>query len=131
MSMAVLIIILLAGGVASWQLERIGTGLPRWVALATVVIALLYLLTICAGLPAESFQLTPDPRNGASWLLHLKLEWIPRFGIAFELAMDGLSLLLVTLTLALGLIAVLSSWSEITFKPGLFQERAFRRLCSH
>ena len=38
-----------------------------------------------------------------------------------KLAMDGLSLLLVILTLLLGLIAIVSSWSEIEFKPGLFQ----------
>ncbi|MEH6636919.1 MAG: proton-conducting transporter membrane subunit, partial [Halioglobus sp.] len=121
MSMLVLILILLAGGVITWQLERISPDLPRWAALATVVLALLYLLGALADLPAESFRLTPDPRDGASWLLHLKLAWIPRFGISLELAMDGLSLLLVILTLLLGLIAITSSWSEIDFKPGLFQ----------
>ncbi len=121
MSMALLIAILLIGGLLSWQAERFDPGLPRWVALGSVTVAGLYLLMIVSGQPAESFSLAPDPRDGASWLFHLKLEWIPRFGIAFELAMDGLSLLLLVLTLALGLIAVLSSWSEIDFKPGLFQ----------
>ena len=121
MSMLVLILILLAGGVVTWQLERINPDLPRWAALATVVLALLYLFGALVDLPAESFKLTPDPRDGASWLLHLKLAWIPRFGISLELAMDGLSLLLVILTLLLGLIAIASSWSEIDFKPGLFQ----------
>lgn len=121
MSMAILILLLLAGGVAAWQLERINRDLPRWVALATVTAALVYLLAVAAGLPAEQYSITPDPRQGSSWLLHLKLDWIPRFGIAFELAMDGLSLLLLVLTLALGLIAIASSWSEIDFKPGLFQ----------
>ena len=121
MSMVTLIGLLLVGGIVSWQLERIDANLPRWTALATVTIALLYLLNIAADLPAGSFALAPDPRDGSTWLLHLKLAWIPRFGIAFELAMDGLSLLLVTLTLLLGLIAIASSWSEIDFKPGLFQ----------
>jgi NADH-quinone oxidoreductase subunit M len=120
-SMAVLILLLLVGGVTAWQAERINTGWPPRVALATVCIALLYLLKIAAGLSAQSFELVPDPADGSSWLLHLKLAWIPRFGINFELAMDGLSLLLVTLTLLLGLIAIASSWSEIDFKPGLFQ----------
>lgn len=121
MSMLLLILLLLAGGVAAWQLERIDNNLPRWVALATVILALLYLLSVVASLPVERFALTPDPRNGSSWLLHLKLDWIPRFGISLELAMDGLSLLLLVLTLLLGLIAIASSWSEIEFKPGLFQ----------
>ena len=35
--------------------------------------------------------------------------------------MDGLSLLLVVLTLLLGLVAVAASWTEINFKTGLFQ----------
>ncbi len=121
MSMALLILLLLAGGVAAWLAERINTDLPRWVSLATVMVALLYLLQIVSGLSAESFELVPDPRDGSSWLLHLKLSWIPRFGISFEMAMDGLSLLLLALTLLLGLIAVAASWSEIDFKPGLFQ----------
>jgi NADH-quinone oxidoreductase subunit M len=121
MSMAILILLLLAGGLVAWQTERVNAGLPRWVALATVTVALLYLLATTAGLPAESFTLVPDPQQGASWLLHYKLDWIPRFGIAFELAMDGISLLLLVLTLLLGLVAIASSWSEIEFKPGLFQ----------
>ena len=121
MSMAVLILILLAGGIVTWLLERVDSGLPRWAALATVAAALLYLVVTVAALPAGHFAIVPDPGDGASWLLHLKLEWIPRFGIALELAMDGLSLLLLVLTLLLGLIAILSSWSEINFKPGLFQ----------
>jgi len=121
MSMAILIGLLLCGGLLAWLAERIDVDLPRWVTLATIIIALLYLVSIVAALPREQFELVPDPRDGASWLLHLKLQWLPRFGIAFELAMDGLSLLLVVLTLLLGLVAVSSSWSEINFKPGLFQ----------
>ncbi len=89
MSMVVLILLLLAGGLVTWQLERINANLPRWAALATVTLALLYLLSVIAQIPAENFQLTPDPRDGASWLLHFKLAWIPRFGISLELAMDG------------------------------------------
>jgi NADH-quinone oxidoreductase subunit M len=121
MSMAVLILLLLGGGLLAWQAERLDTRLPRWVALAAVTATLVYLLATITRLPAENFALTPDPRDQASWLLHLKLDWIPRFGISFELAMDGLSLLLVVLTLLLGLVAIASSWSEIDFKPGLFQ----------
>jgi NADH-quinone oxidoreductase subunit M len=120
-SLVVLILLLLVGGLVAWQAERLDTGLPRWVALASVGAALLYLVTIVARLPAEHFSLVPEAQDGTTWLLHLKLAWIPRFGIALELAMDGLSLLLLALTLLLGLVAVAASWSEIDFKPGLFQ----------
>ena len=121
MSMLVLILLLSAGGLLAWQAERFNASLPRWVGLATVAISLGYLLATVADLPPAHFAIVPDPRDPASWLLHLKLDWIPSFGIALELAMDGLSLLLVVLTLLLGLIAIASSWSEIDFKPGLFQ----------
>jgi NADH-quinone oxidoreductase subunit M len=118
MSMVALILLLLGGGLLAWQAERIHPNLPRWAALATVIASLLLLLLT---LPAEQAALVADPREATNWLAHLKLEWMPRFGIAFELAMDGLSLLLLVLTLLLGLVAVASSWSEIAFKPGLFQ----------
>ena len=119
MSLAILIAILLAGGIVAMFAERWGSNLPRWVSLATIVVALIYLLLVVSKLPAEHLSITPTA--GDSWLVYLKLDWIPRFGIAFELAMDGLSLLLVVLTLLLGLIAVSSSWSEIDFKQGFFQ----------
>jgi NADH-quinone oxidoreductase subunit M len=119
--MAVLLAILLAGGLLAWWVERIDADWPRWISLGVISIALLYLLFAVSGLPAERFTLIPEPASSATWLMHLRLDWIPRFGIAFELAMDGLSLLLLVLTLLLGLIAVSASWSEIEFKPGLFQ----------
>ena len=118
MSMAVLILLLLAGGVLAWQSERINPNLPRWVSLLSIVVSLVFLLV---SLPPDQVVLVPDPGKPDDWMLYLKVDWIPRFGIAFELAMDGLSLLLVVLTLLLGLVAVASSWSEIDFKPGLFQ----------
>lgn len=121
MMMLVLLGLLLVGGVVAWQSERIHGDLPRWVALGTAFLAFLYVLSFALGLSAEQLKTTPDPTDAASWLLHIKLDWIPRFGISLELAMDGISLLLVVLTLLLGMIAVVSSWSEIDFKPGLFQ----------
>jgi len=121
MSMLVLLGLLLVGGVMAWLAERIAPNMSRWVSLATVAVALLYLLGMVAALPEGSLQLTPNPEDGSSWLLYLRIDWIPRFGIALELAMDGLSLLLLLLTLLLGLVAIVSSWSEIDFKPGLFQ----------
>jgi NADH-quinone oxidoreductase subunit M len=119
--MLILISLLLTGGLVCWLSERLGAGMPRWVALASVAVSLLYLLNMTAALPSGSLQLVTDPTDGDSWLMHLYVPWIPRFGIALELAMDGLSLLLLLLTLLLGLVAVVSSWSEIDFKPGFFQ----------
>ena len=121
MSLAILLMILLVGGVVAWLTEGLHRHLPRWITLATITLALLHVWSIVAGLSPESFSLMPDPSNGSSWLVYYQAQWIPRFGISFELAMDGLSLLLVVLTLLLGLIAVAASWQEIDFKTGLFQ----------
>ena len=118
MTLAVLILLLLGGGLLAWLAERTHPNLPRWVALGVVGISLLFLLLT---LPPEQLALATDPRHPGNWLAQLKIDWMPRFGIAFELAMDGLSLLLLVLTLLLGLVAITASWSEITFKPGLFQ----------
>lgn len=121
MSLVILLLTLLVGGLLAWQSERVNKDLPRWISLVTIALALLYLSSLASGLSPEMFTLVPNPLSGSSWLIHYRLDWIPRFGISFELAMDGLSLLLVALTLVLGLIAVASSWTEIDFKPGLFQ----------
>ena len=40
-------------------------------------------------------------------------EWIPSIGASFSLGLDGISYLLVMLTVVLGFIAVLCSWSSI------------------
>ena len=40
-------------------------------------------------------------------------DWIPSIGAKYHLGLDGISLLLVMLTTFLGMIAILSSWSDI------------------
>jgi NADH-quinone oxidoreductase subunit M len=50
---------------------------------------------------AEPFQFVADA------------NWIPSLGVHFRLGIDGLSLLLVLLTVVLGAIAISSSWSAI------------------
>ena len=45
---------------------------------------------------------------------------MPSFGIHFHLAVDGLSLLMLMLTFFLGVISVLTSWTEIREKVGFF-----------
>lgn len=121
MTLVILLSILIIGGLLAWLSERIHENLPRWISILTIAIALIQLITAVNTLDANSLSLLPNPADGTSWLIYIQLEWIPRFGISFELAMDGLSLLLIALTLLLGLIAVSSSWVEINFKPGLFQ----------
>ena len=119
--MIYLLMILFAGGALAWLSERWQTGAPRWVSVAVLGFALVYLVTAVARLPVESLSLVPAPDQPDTWLGHFKLAWIPRFGISVELAMDGLSLILVALTLVLGLVAVSASWNEIEHRHGFFQ----------
>jgi len=108
-----LILLLLAAGFIAWASERLNPGLPRYVALGALVLAGVLLYPVATG------QTTA--MHDASWYASLRLAWIPRFGIEVILAMDGLSLMMVALTLALGVVAVVSSWTEIRDRTGFFQ----------
>ena len=118
MTMLLIMLVLFAGGVIAWLIEGFDRNMPRWVAMATSVLAALLLL------PTFFAPLEPELRSiGAPsyWLQVLEADWIPRFGIRFLLAMDGLSQLMVGLTIFLGFVAVISSWDEIDHRPGFFQ----------
>jgi NADH-quinone oxidoreductase subunit M len=105
-----LLVVLLAGALLAWWGERLGSGVPRAIALATLAIGLVLALTLLPGAsPADS-----------QWLRREAADWIPRFGVRYQLALDGLSLTLVLLTLALGLVALASAWREITTHVGFF-----------
>ena len=125
MLLAGLILLLLAGGAVAWLSERCHAQAPRWLALATLALALLLLavlwLLLWQKIPPQQWLPPIEPGMPQAWLLHYRLDWIPRFGISFELALDGVSLILLALTLLLGVIAVLSSWDEIAFRTGFFQ----------
>jgi len=108
-----LILLLLAAGFLAWGSERLNPGLPRYVSLATLVLAGALLYPVATGPTTVMYD--------ANWYASLRLAWIPRFGIEVILAMDGLSLMMVALTLALGVVAVVSSWTEIRVRTGFFQ----------
>ncbi|MCJ8300366.1 MAG: NADH-quinone oxidoreductase subunit M, partial [Pseudomonadales bacterium] len=113
-----LISILLIGALLAWISESLQLQLPKWIAIATLLSAFYPLRQLLMELDTSSMQV---------WLVNESIEWIPRFNIRFHLALDGLSLLLVLLTLLMGLIAVLAAWKEISYKPGFFY---FNLLCS-
>ena len=110
-----LILIPLAGGLLAWFCGRFAGHWPRAVALAALALDLALAINLCWGQPV-SLALPGE----ASWLAHLDLPWIPRFGIRVLLAADGLSVILVLLTLFLGLVSVAASWTEIRERAGFF-----------
>ena len=107
-----LIAVLVLGAGIAWVSERWRPTAPRWVALLTLMI--------------EAFVVAPYSLTEriddlpSAWFTEVYSPWISRFGIGFHLAMDGLSLLLVALTVLLGLMAVSSSWTEIDKRQGFF-----------
>ena len=108
-----LIVILMAGGLLAWLSKKVHPVLPRWIALLAVLVNFVMVVYI--------WLTTPGATLGASpWLQRYDLEWIPKWGISFSLALDGLSLLMLVLTFFLGLIAVAISWREIKTKTGFF-----------
>ena len=112
----VLVLIPLVGGAACWWTERLGLTWPRWIAVASFALDLVLLLWLWLqadiGAPAQSA--TPQ------FFWEYQQAWIPRFGISLHFGLDGLGLLLIGLTIALGLVAVICSWREIQQHVGFF-----------
>jgi NADH-quinone oxidoreductase subunit M len=96
--------IILGGGLIAWLSERVNTRLPRWISVTTLAVAAVVFV-----------QLIEAGDTSLRWV------WIERFGINVILALDGLSLILVALTLFLGFVGVVSSWTEIRARHGFFQ----------
>lgn len=109
MNLFVVFAILLGGGVFAWGAERFDVHAPRWAALVTLAVAAL----------ALSWCVKDGPNANGIYSAQL-VPWIPRFGIALKVSLDGLSLLLVWLTLFLGAISVVSSWTEVRTHQGFF-----------
>ena len=118
MIMLLTILTLFIGGLVAWSIEAWNKDLPRWISVGTCLIASILIATLYFQPTQQELMLAGV---SSTWYEVLSIPWIPRFGISFVLAIDGLSLLMVSLTLFLGFIAILSSWDEIDRRPGFFQ----------
>ncbi|MEJ8803790.1 NADH-quinone oxidoreductase subunit M [Pontibacter sp. H249] len=109
-----IIVLLMAGGILAWIAGRVNDMLPRWISLLVILAALAISVWLWMADPVTA--LTPK----GPWIVHLRIPWIPQWGVGFDLALDGLSLLMLLLTFLLGALAVLVSWNEIYTKVGFF-----------
>lgn len=109
-----LLAILIAGGLIAWPIARLHPQLSRLIALSAVTLDLVLALVLAAR------DFGPGSTAVGGWREELDWSWIPQFGIHFHLGMDGLSFLLVLLTLFLGVVAVVISWTEITTAVGFY-----------
>jgi NADH-quinone oxidoreductase subunit M len=102
------------GGVFAWYAGRRNAAWARWIALVAVVVTLA--LAVLEWAQSGSIEIS----GRGPWLADSAWPWIPRFGVSFHLALDGLSLLMVLLTAFLGVVSVLASWREIDERVGFF-----------
>lgn len=114
MTLIALIVILMTGGVLAWIASRWSETASRWIALTAVVASLVWVVAIWMKHGPAGGLLTEE------WIIRYDHPWIDRFGIGVSVAADGLSLILLTLTLFLGVVSVLSSWKEIQYRTGFF-----------
>lgn len=110
-----LIIILMLGGLLSWIVTKWSNTAGRWIALLAVIIDFVLTLNLWIGSGGGV-----DLLKGGQWIRDFNADWIPQLGVSFHLAMDGLSLVMILLTLFLGGLSVLVSWKEIRERAGFF-----------
>lgn len=108
------IVILMLGGLLAWVAGKWNAIATRWISLLSVVINFILVLFIWLD-QGDDVKLSTS-----SWLFTFSVPWIPQLGISFSLALDGLSLLMLMLTFFLGILAVLVSWNEITYRIGFY-----------
>jgi NADH-quinone oxidoreductase subunit M len=112
MTLVLLLVIPLLGGALAWPLGRAWPVLARLVCLAALGLDLVVCVPLLHGAPALI-----EPGN---WLANFDAPWIPAFGMSFRLGMDGMSWLLIMLTILLGMFSVVVSWKEIDSGVGFF-----------
>jgi len=101
---------LLFGGALAWYIEAVKGQSARWIALLTVIVVALYFI----------ISITTSTLEYSGLQTLIRLSWISSFNIEYALAVDYLSVVLVSLTLFLALICVLVSWQEIQTKAGFY-----------
>lgn len=110
-----LLLIPLLGGLAAWLAGVWRPVWSRWLALVSMA-AYLIVVGILWGIDVEH----STGLLSQGWLLQFDRAWIPSIGARYHLALDGLSLILLTLTGLLGLLAVACSWEEIRERSGFY-----------
>ncbi len=115
MTLVLLILVPLIGGMAAWFVGRRNADVCRWFSLAVVLAELVLVLRLWA----RHFD-TAELGSSGPWLEIFQRTWIPELGVGVILAVDGLSLLMIVLTAFIGVMAVVVSWREIETRVGVY-----------
>ncbi|AEO07977.1 NADH-quinone oxidoreductase subunit M [Buchnera aphidicola] len=116
MLLSLLIIIPLLSSIFSLFSYKIKKTIPRWIALLGTI--LIFFITIIIFL--EDYNSFFMINNHFNWSRQLIIPWIIRFGIEFNIAIDGFSIIMLLFASVLSIIAILSSWNEIKENEGFF-----------
>lgn len=95
-----LIAIPFISGFLCWLVEKMDSHLPRWIALGGMTLTFILTLMLWQQGDFGKLLITDGmaDKNALPWTAQFLLPWIPSFGINFHLALDGLALLMVSLT---------------------------------
>jgi NADH-quinone oxidoreductase subunit M len=114
MTLVLWIGILLGGGVLAWIAGARSPRAARWICLLALGLDLCLVADYWISGPGS----VAPPADG--WMTRFQVSWIPSFGIDFHLVLDGLSLLMVALSLFLGVLAVGCGWKEVQERVGFY-----------
>ena len=101
------------GGLLAWVSEIFDSRLPRWVAMLSMLVSAGLFFRLFFMLDSSGIELL-------GWVDEFKGSWIPSLGIDFFFAADGLTVLMLGLTILLGAVAIASAWDEIRERAGFF-----------
>jgi NADH-quinone oxidoreductase subunit M len=114
MILAWLLIITFGSGVLAWVFGAVSRTLARLICFAGLAADAALVIYLWVG------RYNAIKSSHGNWTAEIETAWIKPLGISFHLAMDGLSLLLVSLTVVLGAASVAASWKEIKERAGSF-----------
>ncbi len=114
MILALLILILIAGGIFAWLAALRNELLCRWIAVSAVLADFVIVLYIWI---SNGASVVP---GNSQWIIEYSRNWIGRFGIELHLALDGLNLILLALTFLLGILSIFVSWTQVKRRKGFF-----------
>ncbi|HUX14108.1 MAG TPA: NADH-quinone oxidoreductase subunit M [Spirochaetia bacterium] len=119
MSLIYVILLPLAGGILAALIAPRSRFLAHGVMLLSLA-AMGVVVAIDLGTHAEAMAAAGASAGALHYLVEVSATWIPSLGISFHLGADGLSFVLLGLTVVLGLIALVSSWRSSYENEGFY-----------
>lgn len=116
MLLSLLIIIPFFSSFLSFFSYKLNKNIPRWIALTGILFTLLVIIQIFL---EKNYYFVPV-LHYPNWDYQFKIPWIPQFGIEFNIAIDGFSIIMLIFSSFLSIIAIISSWNEIKQNEGFF-----------